>query len=166
MIRIPSFDGWLYMHTIVSIQLANEDRDRDDSLRNVVEIMVWVVAHPLRRAKRIRTIRNARIRAHIPKRLKPGDCPKHPIPDPAELCERDIQLRALAVPSRVDAAVELVQPREDGLDERVARGRVRAEPVDVCEEEGTRVGGCAREDADLGEDDLRGGLEVRFAVGW
>ena len=128
--------------------------------------MLRIPTHPLRRAKRIRTIRDARIRAHIPKRLEPGVRPKHPVPDPAELRKRDVQLRALAVPSRVDAAVELMQPREDGLDERVARGRVRAEPVDVCEEEGARVGGCAREDADLGEDDLRGGLEVRFAVGW
>ena len=132
--------------------------------------MVWVVAHPLRRAKLDRAVHDARVGTHVPKRRIPRVRAEHPIPDPAELRERDVKLRALAlafVPSSgVDTPVEVVQPRVDGLDERVARGRVRAEPVDVCEEEGTRVGGCAREDADLGEDDLRGGLEVRFAVGW
>ena len=132
--------------------------------------MVWVVAHPLRRAKLDRAVHDARVGAHVPKRRIPRVRAEHPIPDPAELRERDVELRALAfslaLTSGVDTPVEVVQPRVDGLDERVARGRVRAEPVDVCEEEGTRVGGCAREDADLGEDDLRGGLEVRFAVGW
>ena len=67
--------------------------------------------------------------------------------------------------SGVDTPVEVVQPRVDGLDERVARGRVRALAVNVCDEEGARVRGRARESANLGEDDLRRGLEVRFAIG-
>ena len=137
------------------------------SPRDIIKEMLRIPTHPLRRAKRIRTIRDARIRAHIPKRLKPRVRAQHPVPDPAELRKRDVQLRALAlvVPSRVDAVAELMQPREDGLDERVARGGVRAAAVDVRDEEGARVRGRVGERADLGKDDLCGGLEVRLAVG-
>ena len=41
-----------------------------------------------------------------------------------------------------------------------------AEPVDVGEEEVARARRGGGEDPDLGEDDLRGGLEVRLAVAW
>ena len=130
--------------------------------------MIWVVTHPLRRAKLDRAVHDARVGAHVPKRRIPRVRAEHPIPDPAELRERDVQLRALPLrfplPGRVDAEVEVVQAREDGLDERVSRGRVRAAPVDVRDEEGARGRWWARESADLGEDDLGGGLKVRFAV--
>ena len=132
--------------------------------------MLRIPTHPLRRAKLDRAVHDARVGAHVPKRRIPRVRAERPVPDPAELRERDVELRALAlafVPSSgVNTPVEVVQPRVDGLDERVARGRMRAEPVDVREEEGARVGGCAREDADLGEDYLGSGLKVGFTIGY
>ncbi len=130
--------------------------------------MIRIVTHPIRPAKLDRAIDNARIRAHIPESLVPGVLSQCAVPDPTELSERDVQFRAvsrrLARASGVDAKVEVVQAGEDGLDECVAGGGVCAESVDVCQEERARVCWRGGEDADLGKDDLRGCLQVRFAV--
>lgn len=60
----------------------------------------------------------------------------HCVPDGAKCRERDVQIQALelVVPDRVLPEVE-VQLGEHGLDERVARGGVRAPAVDVRDEE-------------------------------
>ena len=60
--------------------------------------------------------------------------------------------------------MERAEPREDGLHERVARGRVRAAPVHVRDEERAPIRRRASEDADLREDDLGGRVQVRGAV--
>ncbi len=130
--------------------------------------MLWIIAHPIRLTRRLRTIHDARIRTHVPKRGVPRILPKHPIPDPSKLGERDVQLPplslALALTGRVDTTVKVVQAGEDGLDECVASGSVCAAAVDVRDEEGAAIGWGACEDAYLGENDLGGGLQVRYAV--
>ncbi len=147
---------------------SNEDRrNAQHSLGYIVEVVFRVVAHPRRHAADA----YARLRAHVPERPVPGLGPEHPVPDPAELRERDVQhgprcppTKALGASGRVDAAVEVVEPGEDRLYHRVAGGGVRAEPVDVGEEEVARVRRGGGEGPDLGENDLRSGLEVRLTV--
>ena len=80
-------------------------------------------------------------------------------------CDHYRGCTTLAVHGRVDAAEKVVQPGEDGLDEYVSRGRVRAAAV-VGNEEGERVRGHVGQGAYLRQDVLRGGLEVGLAVGW
>ncbi len=104
-----------------------EDKVDKDSLRYVVEVVLRVVAHPLRRAELDGAVDDARIRAHVPESLVPRVRAQHPIPDSAELRESDVQLRAHApAAGRVDAAMEVVQPRVDRLDECIARGCMSA----------------------------------------
>ena len=123
-----------------------------------------VVAH----ARRDAADADARLGARVPERPVPRRRPEHPVPDPAELRERDVQPRPLPLPllGGVDAVAEVAEAGEDGLDHRVAGGGVRAEPIDVGEEEVARVRGSGGEGAEVGEDHLCGGLEVRFAVSW
>ena len=70
---------------------------------------------------------------------------------------------ALAVPGRNDTAAKVVQPGEDGLDEHVSRGRVRAAAV-FGDEEGERVRGHVGQGANLRQDDLYSDLKVRLAI--
>ncbi len=74
--------------------------------------MVGIITHPIRRAKLDRTIRDARVRAHVPERPKAGVRSKHPVPDPSQLCKRNVQLRSFAlrftVSGRVDTEVQVV----------------------------------------------------------
>ena len=121
-----------------------------------------VVAH----ARRDAADADARLGARVPERPISRRRAEHPVPDPAELRERDVHPRPLPLAGGVDAAVEVVEAGEDGLDHPVAGGGVRAEAVDVSEEEVARVRGGGGEGAEVGEDDLCGGLEVRFAVSW
>ena len=130
--------------------------------------MIRVIAHPVRRAERRRTVRDARVRTDIPKRGVPRRPVKHPIPDARELHERDAQLRTVAgaIARRVDTLVKVIQPREDRLHEGVPGGRVRPAPVDVRDEEGAAVGGRAGKDADLFEDYFGGGVKIGCTIGW
>ena len=108
--------------------------------------MVRIPTHPVRPAERDRAVRDARVRARVPERREPRVPIEHPVPDPRELRKCDCEPRpgrstveALALAGGVDPAREVVQAGEDGLDHRVARGGVRAAPVDVRDEKLARA---------------------------
>ena len=128
----------------------------------VVEVVVWIVAHPVRRAERDRAVDDTRVGAHIAERLVSRVRPEHPVPDPAERSERDIELRTLALcfslACRVLAIVQIVQTGENRLNECIPSGRMHASSVDIRDEERATIGGSAGKNPNLRWNHLSCGL--------
>ena len=76
--------------------------------------------------------------------------------------ELDVSPPAYELPAplrrRIRRANSTLEDRDIRWDKRVARGRVRATAVDIGDEESAAIGGRARENADLLEDDLSSGV--------
>ena len=97
----------------------------------LVEIVVEIVAHPVRRAVGIRAVHDARATTQVPRGLVLWRHIKSSVLDPRTNGKRNLQLwawglpvRTWAVTSRVVTRVEIREPRSNHLDRRVARGSV------------------------------------------